>query len=222
MLLSVAVLPHLTRHKLALAPSQVPTRLLHLWALKNFAFVPQRGSFKPFFGAKVTAQIAPVLCKAFQLLTLFRLAIARPPLKGIARTFVQWLLLCVPALFRHLSGGIWHIITVHPIKAHLWLIYPVGHSRQGIYHPHERRLNGAQDKCTQVAMSGIVPTPKRGRSTCLSFQSATTPWGWVPFRCFPFPLECLQYSPPIYFCNKCTNNKNHCPQKRNGKSSIYK
>lgn len=120
----------------------------------------------------MTAQIAPVLCKAFQLLTLFRLAIARPPLKGIARTFVQWLLLCVPALFRHLSGGIWHIITVHPIKAHLWLIYPVGHSRQGIYHPHERRLNGAQDKCTQVAMSGIVPTPKRGRSTCLSFQSS--------------------------------------------------
>nr|DAG30228.1 MAG TPA: hypothetical protein [Caudoviricetes sp.] len=58
-------------------------------------------------------------CKAFQLLTFCKLAIARPPLKGIVRTFVQRLLLCVPALFRHLSGGIWHIITVHPIKAHL-------------------------------------------------------------------------------------------------------
>lgn len=139
---------------------------------EKLIFVRQNGSFKPYFDVKVTAQIAPVLCKAFQLLTLFRLAIARPPLKGIVRTFVQWLLLCALALFRHLSGGIQCIITVHPIKAHLWLIYPVSHSWQGIYYPHERRLNGAQDKCTQVAMSGIVPTPKRGRSTCLSFQSS--------------------------------------------------
>lgn len=114
---------------------------------KTLLLCPKEVVLSLFLGQKW--QLAP------RALTL---AIARPPLKGIARTFVQRLLV--------------NAVTVRFTGAHLWLIYPVGHSRQGIYYPHKRRLNEAQNKCIQVAMSGIVLTPKRGRSTCSSSQSS--------------------------------------------------